>query len=70
MKALTGHITATEKKAIKAILAAGLTSGRVGRTDYRISNENGLYLVFITKLETPWCETKAKLTTNKHTFTL
>ena len=47
MKTITGHLTTIEKKAIKAILKAGLTQGRVGRKDYFLQNENGLFTVKI-----------------------
>lgn len=41
----SGHLTATEKKAVKAILAAKLTSGKVGRKEYyleQIGNDYSL----------------------------
>ena len=34
-----GHITANEAAAIKAIRAAGLSSGKVGRTEYFMRQE-------------------------------
>jgi len=45
MKLITGHLTAANKKAIKAILDAGLTQGKVGRTSYQLSNIDGVYHV-------------------------
>ena len=45
MKVLTGHLTRTEKKSIKTILEANLMSGRVGRKDYILSKEGGIYTV-------------------------
>ena len=45
MKVLTGHLTQTEKKAIKAILEAKLMSGRVGIKDYFLTEKDGTYTV-------------------------
>lgn len=42
---IQGHLTATDKKAIKAMLALGMSSGKVGRKTYSISEDNGLYSV-------------------------
>lgn len=47
MKTIKGHITATEKKAIKAIFNAGLMAGKVGRKEYHISQQNEVYTVKI-----------------------
>jgi len=41
------HLTATEKKAIVAILQANLTEGKVGRKIYRISKVDGSFKVMI-----------------------
>ncbi|MES3018174.1 MAG: hypothetical protein V4721_10355 [Bacteroidota bacterium] len=68
MTTLTGHLTATEKKHIKAILSAGLSEGRVNRKDYRINRVGDVFEVLITAMETAWCETVPRLITNKHTF--
>ena len=65
MKVLTGHLTQTEKKAIKAILQAGLISGRVGRKDYVLSKENGVYTAEIFEKERA-CEMRRRV----HTFTM
>lgn len=45
MKILTGHLTTTDKKAINAILEAGLLSGRVGKANYFLTQLNGTYSV-------------------------
>jgi len=45
------HLTATEKKAIKAILDAKLCSGRIGRKNYFITSESEIYTVKITENE-------------------
>lgn len=43
MKTLTGYLTNTDKKAIKAILSIGKNSGRVGKSDYFLTSLNGVY---------------------------
>jgi len=45
MKVLTGHLTATNKKHIKAILAAGLTEGKINRITYYLTRLEGVYVV-------------------------
>lgn len=45
MRVLTGHLTAANKKAIKAILYAGLTEGKVGKTSYQLSVVDGIHHV-------------------------
>jgi len=47
MKITEGHLTASEKKSVKAILKAGLTSGKVSKKNYFISINNGIYTVKI-----------------------
>lgn len=51
MKVLTGHLTAHNKKAIKAILAQNLTEGRVSHTDYKIVQQNGYFEVIMAKMD-------------------
>lgn len=52
MNVLKGHLTAGNKKAIVAILEAGLNSGKVGKTSYYlIEKEKGLYEVTIKKMD-------------------
>ncbi len=45
MKVLTGHLTQTNKLAIKAILDLGLTDGKVGKVSYFLTKENDIYHV-------------------------
>jgi hypothetical protein len=47
MKVLTGHLTAANKHAIKAILKNGLMNGKVNRTNYFISKNQDVYTVRI-----------------------
>ena len=73
MKIIKGHLTEGNKKAIKAILDAGLTTGRVGRTDYHISKgENDIYTVKIVKKDRGlgFIGEPLRLSTNTYQFTL
>jgi len=45
MKIIEGHLTSTDKKAVNAILNAGLDAGKVGRAQYFVKNDNGIYSV-------------------------
>lgn len=45
MTTLTGHLTQTDKRNIRAILDAGLTAGRINGQDYHITQESELYTV-------------------------
>ena len=48
IKTLTGcKLTTGNKNSIKAILKAGLMSGRIGRTDYFLQLTEGIYTVAI-----------------------
>jgi hypothetical protein len=51
MKTISGHLTPGNKKAIKAILNAGLTEGRVNSSDYFLTKENDVYKVKIQKMD-------------------
>ncbi len=51
MKVLTGYLTQGNKKAIQAILAAELTVGRVGNTDYCLIAEKSVYSVTMVKMD-------------------
>ena len=58
MKVLTGHLTQTEKKAIKAILIQAIQQGpftkvsaRVGKKDYSISLSLGNYKVVVYQMD-------------------
>lgn len=50
IKVLTGHLTQTEKKGIKAVLNAGFMSGKVGRINYFLSEKDGIYTVLTTRV--------------------
>jgi hypothetical protein len=53
IKTIDGHLTATEKKAINAIIKAGLTQGKVNRKEYYLTKkDNGIFLVKIVQNET------------------
>jgi hypothetical protein len=70
MQTITGHLTATEKKHITAILNANLMQGKVNRKNYFLTLTDNVYTVLVTQNSTQWCETKPRITTNKHTFKL
>lgn len=73
MKTLSGHLTAGNKKAIKLILNAGLTSGRVNRTDYFITKSGLVYSVEIVTKDRgliPCPGSKLRMSKAIHTFTL
>lgn len=73
MKILTGHLTAANKKAIKAILEAKLESGKVGRATYFLSNKNNIHTVKIQQKDRgliPCPGSKLRLSTYISTFTL
>lgn len=42
MKTLTGHLTAHDKKAIKAIMERGFSAGTVGKKQYYLIQDNYL----------------------------
>lgn len=64
-----GHLTATNKKHIKAIFDAGLTHGIVNRIEYSIIEvQPKEYEVTIYQMGTAWCELKPKKLTYKATF--
>ena len=73
MKVITGHLTASNKKAIKAILKANLTAGKVGKTSYFLSVEGEVYTVKIQKKDrgmVPVCGSRIRLSTYTATFLL
>lgn len=73
MKTIQGHLTAHDKQAIQAILAAGLSSGRVGRKDYFLKHENGLYTVQIKQTDRgliPCAGSALRVSTYTHKFKL
>lgn len=66
-----GHLTSTQKQAIRAILNKGLMQGRVGRTDYFLStNDNRTYTAKIRKAERAMIGSPLRPTTSNHTFTV
>ncbi|MBU6231369.1 hypothetical protein KGP36_01770 [Patescibacteria group bacterium] len=46
------HLTATDRQAIKALRAAGLSAGKIGRTNYRLTESAGVFSLTIIKNET------------------
>lgn len=43
IKILEGHLTATDKKAINALLDAGALVGKVGKKTFCITEKDGIY---------------------------
>jgi hypothetical protein len=73
MKVLTGHLTATDKKAVLAILNAGLEAGKVGSKTYFILIENGVYSVKYQKKDRgliPTAGSQLRISTYNSTFTI
>jgi hypothetical protein len=73
MKTLTGHLTKSDKKAIKAILDAGLLSAKVGKKSFFITAENGIYKVIFQQKDRgliPVAGSPLKLSTYSATFSL
>lgn len=73
IKTIKGHLTPTEKQAIKAILNQKLMSGRVGRKDYYLIKENDVYTVSVAEMDRGmigWIGNPKQLTTRKKQFTI
>ena len=51
LKTLSGHLTVTEIRAIKAMLFEQVFNAKVGKKTYLISEDNGLYLVRIKETD-------------------
>jgi hypothetical protein len=69
IKTLSGHLTAVEKKAINAILEAGLTQGKVNRKEYYLTKrEDNTYSVKIIQNETGFLSGKIEPKSYLHTF--
>jgi len=51
MKVLTGHLTDTNKKAIKAMFAANILQAKVNNVYYSITESNGVYKVIKCKMD-------------------
>ena len=45
MKTLTGHLTATDKRNISAMMELGLKQGTINKKSYFLSQQNGIYTV-------------------------
>jgi hypothetical protein len=71
MKVLSGHLTATEKKHIKAILDQKLTAGKIGRKTYHLFNNDGLYTVKVIQNDRGlgWIGAELRQSVYTHTFT-
>ena len=74
MKVLSGcHLTATNKKHIKAILEAGLLNAKVNTITYSIKPEGDFYSVTFQKMDRGLIDcsgTPLRLSTYSATFTL
>ena len=72
MKVLTGYLTQTNKVAIKAILDANLESGKVGKINYFLSCNDGIYTVVYQKKDRGmgFIGEPLRLSTYKATFQL
>lgn len=51
IKTLKGHLTATEKRHIKALFGAALMEGKANRKNYLFTFENGVYTVRIKEVD-------------------
>lgn len=51
MKVTNGHLTQTEKKAVKAIMDSGLKAGRIGKKTYQLSIEGNVLSVVILVMD-------------------
>jgi len=73
MKVIEGHLTAHDKTAIKAILAAGSTAGQIGKKSFYIFNTEGVYTVKIATKDRgliPCTGSELRISTYTHKFTL
>jgi hypothetical protein len=67
---IKGHLTATEKRHIKAMFELGLMSAKVNRKQYRITKENDMFHVQSGSFETDsnvlvWDKSHKKLVPKK-----
>lgn len=51
IRTLTGHLTATNKRHISAMFDVNRLEAKVNRITYRITEENGIYAVRISRIE-------------------
>jgi len=73
MKTLTGHLTATNKRHIKAIIDANLLEGRINKTSYFLSKKDDVFMVKIQCVDRgliPCIGSPLRISTYTHTFTL
>lgn len=73
MKVLTGHLTATEKKVIKAMTSQNLSSGNVRKVNYFLSESKGVHTVKIQKKDRgliPCAGSELRVSTYSATFTM
>ena len=73
MKVIKGRLTEAEKQAIKAILTAGPTEGKVRGKNYYISLTEGVYTVKIVKQDRgliPCPGSPLRTSTYTHQFTI
>lgn len=73
MKIIKGHLTAKDKQVVRHFLENGITEGRVGRTDFHLSEKEGVYTLKKRKKDRGMCPvpgSKLRLRTTTHKFTL
>lgn len=73
MKVISGHLTATEKLAIKQMINLKFANAKTPKKRYQLSEENGVYTVLIQQNDRgliPVPGSQKRLTTNKAVFTL
>lgn len=73
IKTLTGHLTATQKKHIKYLIDAKFITAKVNSINYALSENNGIYTVFIARKDRgmiPVPGSALRTTTTKATFTI
>ena len=73
MKVLTGHLTATEKRHIKALFEANLMAGKINRKMYFITENAGVYTVKVSQRDRgmmPVPGSPLRISVNTSTFIL
>jgi len=73
MKTIEGHLTATNKKHIKALMDAKMTCGKVNSIIYHLKQENEVYTVTIEKKDRgliPVPGSELRVSKSKAKFTL
>jgi hypothetical protein len=69
METLSGHLTATNKKHIKAILDAKMTEAKVNTINYFLTLEDSVYTVKVVQADKS-IVFGPKIRTDKATFTI